>query len=207
PVAPLDIGTKLDAMGIAVRTGHHCAQPLMDAFGLTGTTRASFAFYNTRAEVDALVEGLEQITREFQRPVIPMTGSEHEHEHEHKTTPTHWPDPKGANPDEAARELIDTFTFLAEAGEDPRDYVLELARKLPPMPESEKNEATYVKGCMSQVWLTARRRPGTADAIDFLADSDAEIVKGLIAVLQHVFSGQSAKQILAFDIHGLLRKL
>ncbi|MDT0632623.1 aminotransferase class V-fold PLP-dependent enzyme [Rubrivirga sp. S365] len=48
----------LDRLGVAVRTGHHCAQPVMDRFDVPGTDRASFAFYNTRADVDALVEGL-----------------------------------------------------------------------------------------------------------------------------------------------------
>jgi cysteine desulfurase/selenocysteine lyase len=53
-----DIGMLLDAQGIAVRTGHHCTQPLMDRFALTGTARASFAFYNTRAEIDVFVAAL-----------------------------------------------------------------------------------------------------------------------------------------------------
>ena len=59
----LDIGTLLDRLGIAVRTGHHCAQPLMDRLGVQGTVRASFALYNTRAEVDALVAGLQRVVR------------------------------------------------------------------------------------------------------------------------------------------------
>lgn len=57
-VHPHDIGTVLDAEGVAVRTGHHCAQPVMDRFGVPATARASFAFYNTKEEVDALVRGL-----------------------------------------------------------------------------------------------------------------------------------------------------
>ncbi|MEM5565830.1 cysteine desulfurase [Psychroserpens sp. AS72] len=57
-IHPYDIGTILDKMGIAVRTGHHCAQPIMDFFKIPGTVRASFAFYNTKAEIDALVEGV-----------------------------------------------------------------------------------------------------------------------------------------------------
>lgn len=56
-----DVGQMLDARGIAVRTGHHCTQPLMDCFGIEGTVRASFAVYNTKKEIDQLVEGLERI--------------------------------------------------------------------------------------------------------------------------------------------------
>ena len=55
-----DLGTLIDQMGVAVRTGHHCCQPLMARFGITGTTRASFALYNTEAEVDALVTAVDK---------------------------------------------------------------------------------------------------------------------------------------------------
>lgn len=61
----LDMGTLLDRLGIAVRTGHHCAEPLMHRLGILGTVRASFALYNTRAEVDALVEGVERVSVMF----------------------------------------------------------------------------------------------------------------------------------------------
>lgn len=61
----LDMGTLLDRMGIAVRTGHHCAEPLMDRLGLTGTIRASLALYNTEAEIAALAEGVRRAARMF----------------------------------------------------------------------------------------------------------------------------------------------
>lgn len=61
----LDMGTLLDRLGIAVRTGHHCAQPLMDSLGISGTVRASFALYNTREEVDALVAGIRRVSEMF----------------------------------------------------------------------------------------------------------------------------------------------
>ena len=59
---PFDVGQLLDARGIAVRTGHHCTQPLMDYFGIEGTVRASFAVYNTRNEIDKLIEGIVRMT-------------------------------------------------------------------------------------------------------------------------------------------------
>lgn len=58
---PYDVGTLLDQLGVAVRTGHHCTQPIMDRYGIPGTVRASFAVYNTRSEVDAFVAALERI--------------------------------------------------------------------------------------------------------------------------------------------------
>lgn len=61
----LDLGTLLDRLGIAVRTGHHCAEPLMRRMGIEGTVRASFGLYNTREEVDTLVEGIKRVSRMF----------------------------------------------------------------------------------------------------------------------------------------------
>jgi cysteine desulfurase/selenocysteine lyase len=64
-IHPHDIGTIVDQEGIAIRTGHHCAQPVMQRFGIAATARASFALYNTREEVDALVEGLRKVREVF----------------------------------------------------------------------------------------------------------------------------------------------
>lgn len=64
-IHPLDLGTLLDRLGIAIRTGHHCAQPLMQRCGVEGMARASFALYNTRAEVDALVAGIDRVRKMF----------------------------------------------------------------------------------------------------------------------------------------------
>ena len=59
------MGTLLDRLGIAVRTGHHCAEPLMHRLGIEGTVRASFALYNTKEEIDVLAAGIERVARMF----------------------------------------------------------------------------------------------------------------------------------------------
>ncbi len=64
-VHPHDVGTVLDREGIAVRTGHHCAQPVMERYGIPATTRASFALYNTREEIDRLVRAIEKVKEMF----------------------------------------------------------------------------------------------------------------------------------------------
>ncbi|MCI0596554.1 MAG: aminotransferase class V-fold PLP-dependent enzyme, partial [candidate division Zixibacteria bacterium] len=64
-IHPHDVGTILDREGIAVRTGHHCAQPVMQRFGVPATVRASLAFYNTKEEIDALVAGLAEVRKVF----------------------------------------------------------------------------------------------------------------------------------------------
>ncbi len=64
-IHPYDTGTILDKLGVAVRTGHHCAQPLMDFYGIPGTVRASFAAYNTQEEIDKMIEGLQKVREMF----------------------------------------------------------------------------------------------------------------------------------------------
>jgi cysteine desulfurase/selenocysteine lyase len=64
-IHPHDVGTVLDQEGIAIRTGHHCAQPVMEFFGIPATARASLALYNTRGEIDALAEGIRKVLRMF----------------------------------------------------------------------------------------------------------------------------------------------
>ena len=66
-IHPYDMGSILDKLGIAVRTGHHCAEPVMDAMGIEGTVRASFAIYNTKEEIDILVRGIERAAKMFRR--------------------------------------------------------------------------------------------------------------------------------------------
>ncbi len=66
-IHPYDMGSILDKLGIAVRTGHHCAEPVMDRFGIEGTVRASFAIYNTKEEIDLLIQGIERAARMFRR--------------------------------------------------------------------------------------------------------------------------------------------
>jgi cysteine desulfurase/selenocysteine lyase len=61
----LDLGTLLDRLGIAVRTGHHCAEPLMHRLGIQGTVRASLALYNTKEEIDQLVSGIRRVSQMF----------------------------------------------------------------------------------------------------------------------------------------------
>lgn len=66
-IHPYDVGTLLDKLGIAVRTGHHCAEPVMQHFGIEGTVRASFALYNTKEEIDSFVAGLVRVASMFNR--------------------------------------------------------------------------------------------------------------------------------------------
>jgi cysteine desulfuration protein SufE len=103
-------------------------------------------------------------------------------------------------------ELIETFEFLGDWEERYR-YLIELGRKLPPLPDEAHVDANKVRGCMSQVWLTHRVEPGSPPRLIFLGDSDAHIVKGLIALLFSLLSGKTPQQILDTDVSGVFERL
>jgi cysteine desulfuration protein SufE len=105
-------------------------------------------------------------------------------------------------------ELIDNFSLL-EDWDDRYRYVIELGRALPPLTEHQHNDANKVQGCASQVWLATSVAPNGADGpmLTFLGDSDAHIVRGLIAILLVVYSGKAAKDILSTDAVALFERL
>jgi cysteine desulfuration protein SufE len=103
-------------------------------------------------------------------------------------------------------QLVENFAMLGPWEERYR-YLIELGRKLPPMPADEKSEASKVRGCMSQVWLTARRRPGPPPTLEFHGDSDAHIVKGLIALLFKLYDGRTPQDIAALDVKAVFERL
>jgi cysteine desulfurase / selenocysteine lyase len=193
PIASLDIGTALDRDGIAVRTGHHCCQPLMDRMQISGTTRASLAMYNTTSDIDALVAALRRLVAN--RPATAKP-----------TQQISYPSAFAASPDAAADELAGDFEFLSDP-ESRSQYLADLADKLPPLFDLLKQVTTKVPGCMAEVYLVARPAAGSGDVLEFVADANAQIVRGLIALLQRLFSGQRAADILAFDIEQFFHRI
>jgi cysteine desulfuration protein SufE len=105
-------------------------------------------------------------------------------------------------------EIIDNFSLLDE-WDDRYRYLIELGRALPPLAAEAHNETNKVRGCASQVWLDTSVRPNGAGGpvLIFVGDSDAHIVRGLIAILFAMYSGRSAKDILATDAVALFEKL
>ncbi len=103
-------------------------------------------------------------------------------------------------------ELVETFEFL-DNWEDRYRLLIDLGRQLPPFPESARDEEHRVEGCTSQVWLTHEIVPGSPTTLRFAADSDAFIVKGLIAIILMAYSERSAEQIESTDIEALFRQL
>ncbi len=97
--------------------------------------------------------------------------------------------------EQTQREIVEEFS-LFDDWMDRYQYLIDLGRKLPELPEDEKTEDRLLDGCQSQVWLIAE---GDAERLEFRANSDAAIVSGLIALLLRVYSGHSAGEILASE--------
>jgi cysteine desulfuration protein SufE len=105
-------------------------------------------------------------------------------------------------------EIVENFTLLEE-WDDRYRYVIELGRTLPPLPESAYNDANKVRGCASQVWLLTHVNPDGSGGpvLNFDGDSDAHIVRGLIAILLALYSGKHAREILQTDALALFERI
>jgi cysteine desulfuration protein SufE len=103
-------------------------------------------------------------------------------------------------------ELVESFAMLGDWEERYR-YLIELGRKLPPLPDAERTEANKVRGCMSQVWLASTPVPGPPARLELRGDSDAHIVKGLIALLFKLYAGRTPREILALDARSVFERL
>lgn len=194
-ISTLDVGAKLDRFGVAVRTGHHCTMPLMDRLGIDSTARATFAIYNTRAEIDVMVDALQQIVagasaqKNIASDGMPIFAAR-----------------AGVSPDAVATELALDFGLMGDV-EGKSTYVIDLGNALPHGFITLKQLTRRVPGCMSEVYLIARQRPGNVGVIEFAADSNADIVRGLIAILHKLFSGQRAVDVLKFDLDRFFKSI
>src|SRR5271157_697328 len=105
-------------------------------------------------------------------------------------------------------EISDNFSLLDD-WDDRYRYIIELGRTLAPLPPADHSDANKVRGCASQVWLDTRVRPDgrSGPILTFRGDSDAHIVRGLIAILFAIYSGKAAKDILASDALALFQRL
>jgi cysteine desulfuration protein SufE len=105
-------------------------------------------------------------------------------------------------------EIIENFSLLDE-WDDRYRYVIELGRTLAPLPESQRTQTNKVQGCASQVWLATTIKPDGAAGpmLTFVGDSDAHIVRGLIAILFALYSGKPAREIVAIDAIGLFDRM
>jgi cysteine desulfurase/selenocysteine lyase len=200
-VHPHDLGVLLDLEGIAVRTGHHCCQPVMDRFHIPATARASLAGYNTREDVDRFIDAVKKVTASYTpRPAPAQPGKSN------GDTQIPFPAAVAESPNAAAQELLDNFDLLGD-WQTRYQYLIEMGGKLPPMPKELKTDATRVHGCQSVVHLYSQRDPKNKQVFNFIADSDADIVRGLIAILERLYAGQSVENVAKFDIETFFKEI
>jgi cysteine desulfurase / selenocysteine lyase len=204
PIASLDLGQALDREGIAVRTGHHCCMPIMQRLSIDSTARASFALYNTTQEIDALAEALEKIRDAKGRNDARMAGAHPSPSLE--ATDIVFPGPAGESPNAVAEELVDLFEFLPDKIAK-AEQIVDYAKELPPYFDILKKLTQRVPGCQAEVYMLSRRKADDPDRLEFVADANAEIVRGEIVMLQKLFSGQRAKDILDFDVESFFRRI
>lgn len=197
PLNPLDIGVQLDLKGIAVRTGHHCCQPLMQRMGSGTSARVSFALYNTEEEVDFFIATLADIieTARSNAAKAPATESSSVY-------------PQATAPDvrKAAARIERLFDMLPD-WEARYLQIIDFGKAVPPMPLDLKTSANLVPGCQSTVYLDIQSPAGAEDKLLICGYSDADIVTGLIGILQRVFSGQKAIDIVEFNVPAFLSRL
>lgn len=103
-------------------------------------------------------------------------------------------------------QILDDFAYLDD-WEDRYRYVIELGKQLPDLPESERTDAHKVRGCASQVWLVSEPGDGPDPTIVFRGDSDAHIVRGLVAIVLAIYSGKKASEIVALDALDIFRSI
>lgn len=106
----------------------------------------------------------------------------------------------------ATEELIENFS-LFDDWEERYAYLIDLGRKLDPLPDEDRTPESKVEGCMSQVWLVSAVEPGAPPVVRYRADSDSQIVRGLIAVLMTAYSGETADRIVATDINDIFTRI
>jgi cysteine desulfuration protein SufE len=106
----------------------------------------------------------------------------------------------------SVEDIREDFEFL-EDWEQRYQYLIDLGKNLDALPDERKTEETLVEGCQSQVWIETTELEGDETRLAFRADSDAHIVKGLVAVLMELFSGKTPKEILAIDARAELEAL
>jgi len=177
---PQDIALWLDQQGIAVRAGHHCAMPLMSALGIPGSVRASFAFYNTLAEVEQMALALDR-----------LIGSRH----------AQVSLPQAIAADQAELERV----HQAKGWNERYQALMALGSSLPELPPEWRQDEYRLHGCESRVWLITTLDDNGRMACR--ADADGRILRALLALLLESVNGLTPADVLALDLPDRIAQL
>ena len=186
-----DVAAELDSKGIAVRSGHHCAMPLMSYLQISGCVRVSLAPFNTKAEIDKLCQCLQSLVNDNDK----LDGTDIA-----QSVVSTKPSATTIQLDEILRRFPNHLAWDARHRE-----IMLLAKTLNKMSKLQRIEEHLIAGCESVAWLTASLT--TQGHFTFQADSDAKIIRGLLVIIIAAYQHKSAKQILAFDIDGYFEHL
>ncbi len=189
-----DVAAALDSVGIAVRAGHHCAMPLMQYLNLGGCIRLSLSAYNSIEEIDFTIEELRKLTKaEVQPSQILNTSMSKEAA-----------DINSTNSSLTVDELLSTFAKVKSWDSKHREIMM-LGKEQPRLPMEIKTEQWLISGCESHAWLVCSKEDD--GLFHFQGDSDAKVIRGLLAIVLAAVNNKNARQIAAFDMDDYFSKL
>jgi cysteine desulfurase/selenocysteine lyase len=188
-VVPYDLGILLDERNIAIRVGHHCAMPLMQALGIDGTIRVSLSCYNSKQEVQRFISALQECIVLLRDP---------------QPSPNNPKDVLQLSVNKAQLQPLALKICEAKGWDQTTRQLMLAGKDLVKLQEQYKTAENEVLGCDSQVWISCRLNE---DKLCLSGDSPSKIVRGLLAVIFEVFQGQAPHQILTFDLALYLQTL
>lgn len=188
-----DIASALDSYGIAVRSGHHCAMPLMKYLSLDGCIRVSLAPYNTLEEIDFFIKTLKQLLIENPNDNKKRINVSAQH---------------SAYTDLTANQATEAIVHLFHQtkGWDGRHrQIMQLSKQLERMPKEHRKDEYLISGCESLAWLMIEKN--TLGHYLFHVDSDAKVIRGLLVIILAAYNHKSAQQIETFVIEDYFEEL
>ncbi|RMA80187.1 aminotransferase class V-fold PLP-dependent enzyme [Umboniibacter marinipuniceus] len=183
-----DLGFFLDQQGIAVRVGHHCAMPLMKALGVPGTLRISLAAYNTRAEIDHLIECLAQWEQQVSRArsrVFSLT----------ELTAA-----KALN----AEAIAEYQGLIGDSSEESFRALIHLGQSSSRFDETVRATKYLVPGCETRLWLAVVT---TVPTLQFAVDAESDTMRGLLSLLSHELQGKTGRDLADFHLDQWVERL
>ncbi len=191
-----DIASALNSYNIAIRSGHHCAMPLMEYLNINGCLRVSLSAYNTFEEIDYFIDSLKQIiaNQTADDQVLHLSIDEAKQTKYGNLTPSK----------PLISDLIAKFSKVKGWDSRHREIML-LGKELNCLDKAQRNEQSLIVGCESLAWLVASK--DEFNVYHFQADSDAKIIRGLLVIVLTAFNEKTAQQIQIFNIKEYFKSL
>ncbi len=190
-----DVASALDSVGIAVRAGHHCAMPLMQYLQTDGCIRLSLSAYNNVEEIDFTVQAIKKLTAGISKTSNSLSEISHI---ENAVSIPH------TSADFDVESVITLFS-KAQSWDSKHREIMMLGKKQLRLPNEVKTDQSLISGCESQAWLLCEKKHN--DTFIFKGDSDAKVIRGLLAIVLAAVNNKTASQIVAFDMDNYFTEL